>query len=573
MDRATFEALCWLELHFDPEARAEVGQAYAPYQPIDGVREGAWTPLLFLMVSRWARLLHHLRRIRPRSFLDVGGAEGFIAGLVQRVLGVPSVSLDLSTEAGCRAREFSGVPALGGEAHRLPFPDDAFDVILLCEVVEHLVHPIRSLLEAARVARRAVIVTSEAFVRSEEERQQAIRRRDAELFEPHMDRSILMPEDLEFVFDSWHVLASNQCAGIPEPMPQDRNGLQAALEELLASHGLEPPSHALFFLADRAEQHRYPDSEIAQDIAACLDRLRPVTRGRQRLSEDAALPRELEQRLVCPVSGELLARHGDRLVAGGSKRSYPIRCGVPSMLTEPGLGFDEPLEDRLLRQLRDRDRVARLLSVSKKLAFSLPEPVRDSVFFSGGTEAWRAGPGVTLATKEGGGILVSAEEDDPCLFSPRIDRPTRDVRGLTIEMSVQSPEPWEEVQVFYRTLLRPLWCEAASVSMRYETGRLQRIFLRFPPGARTLSERRRAPGDPRGSGAPCVALGDRPADHRSVSLTSLVRSRIMIFCQIFRDSPVVRFSISLTARSTVGSAKPSTWRLATLPISESISPQ
>ena len=46
-----------------------------------------------------------------------------------------------------------------GDAQALPFDDDAFDLVSLVEMLQLVADPDRALAEAARVARRAVIVT------------------------------------------------------------------------------------------------------------------------------------------------------------------------------------------------------------------------------------------------------------------------------------------------------------------------------------------------------------------------------------------------------------------------------
>ncbi len=481
MDRYTYETLRWLELHFDPEQRAALRQAYVPYQPIDGISENAWTPQTFLMASRWARLLYHLRHMNAGSFLDIGGAEGFIADLVRRRLGIPSVSLDLSTKAGQRAREFLGVPALGGESHQLPFHDGAFDVIYMGEVIEHLAHPVRSLLEAQRVAKRAVIITSEAFVRSEEDRAREIAERDEGAFEPHMDRTFLHPDDFRVAFAGWHLLITNQCASLPNPMPQNARDLQRAFEPRLTKHDLEEPAHAIFVLADRAEPNEAPGPEIANDIEFCLERVRPRTQPRHRFPVDAPVPSELTERMCCPVTHEPLKRAENSLVAHPSGRRYDARFGVPSMVTPLGEGFAQPLEALLAARAADPKAADSLLELDRRLSYEMPPSVKSDVLLANGPAGWRPGPGVQIEARDGGGVTIETNHQDPCLFSPRLDRRLSELRGVTVELCAWADADYEELQVFFWTLNRPLWCEAASNSMHFQTGgALHRMFLDLP---------------------------------------------------------------------------------------------
>src|SRR5207244_4036737 len=45
----------------------------------------------------------------------------------------------------------NGIEAVQGDAHRLPFPDASFDVVLCFETLEHVESPHRVILELARV--------------------------------------------------------------------------------------------------------------------------------------------------------------------------------------------------------------------------------------------------------------------------------------------------------------------------------------------------------------------------------------------------------------------------------------
>lgn len=100
---------------------------------------------------RYAPLLHRLADERG-SILEVGSGPDGIASYLRR----PCVGLEIN---------FHGVPSpylipVAGTATHLPFPDDAFDVVLIMDTLEH-VPPIlraRCVAEAARVARRMLII-------------------------------------------------------------------------------------------------------------------------------------------------------------------------------------------------------------------------------------------------------------------------------------------------------------------------------------------------------------------------------------------------------------------------------
>lgn len=100
---------------------------------------------------RYAPLLHRLRDERG-SILEVGSGPDGIASYLRR----PCVGLEIN---------FHGEPSpylvpVAGTATHLPFPDDAFDIVLIMDTLEHVPVPLRArcVEEAARVARRLLIV-------------------------------------------------------------------------------------------------------------------------------------------------------------------------------------------------------------------------------------------------------------------------------------------------------------------------------------------------------------------------------------------------------------------------------
>lgn len=88
--------------------------------------------------------------LRGRRVLDAGCGTGrATAALVAR--GADVVAVDLGQRLVARTRQRCACRPLVGTVLSLPFPGDAFDVVLSTEVIEHLPEPAAAVKEFARV--------------------------------------------------------------------------------------------------------------------------------------------------------------------------------------------------------------------------------------------------------------------------------------------------------------------------------------------------------------------------------------------------------------------------------------
>lgn len=156
MDEYTLKTKLWLDNRFRETDPAGI---YYAHQPIYGFRKGHCE---FGMVSRYIRTYHIMRaiqRLDVRSLLDVGAAEGYKAAVARELFRLEVTCTDLSEEACNRAREIYGIEAVPADIHELPFSDNAFDVTLCSETLEHVTDYRRAMRELLRVSKKAVIVT------------------------------------------------------------------------------------------------------------------------------------------------------------------------------------------------------------------------------------------------------------------------------------------------------------------------------------------------------------------------------------------------------------------------------
>ena len=95
-------------------------------------------------------LLQH--RPPPARVLEIGAGHGGFLRLA-RLAGYEAAGIEISPAAVAFARQAFDVDVRAGSLERLPFADDAFDVVASFDVLEHLADPERSLGEMRRVLR------------------------------------------------------------------------------------------------------------------------------------------------------------------------------------------------------------------------------------------------------------------------------------------------------------------------------------------------------------------------------------------------------------------------------------
>lgn len=109
-----------------------------------------------LVLGRRLRVLaSHLGSLMPTqgTVLDVGCGGGVISSLIMDSRsGLTIEGIDVLARPTC------AIPMQVYDGERYPYPDNSFDVVMFTDVLHHTPDPVALLEEAARVARRAILI-------------------------------------------------------------------------------------------------------------------------------------------------------------------------------------------------------------------------------------------------------------------------------------------------------------------------------------------------------------------------------------------------------------------------------
>lgn len=439
----------WLESRFQNRNADGVYQAH---MPIYGVGQGDCEGNHLGRLARILRLLREMDGLRFSSMLDVGGAEGYLPWVAKQIFGIDAISSDLSLQACLRARELFGLPSLSLECNKLPFPDKSLDVVVCSEVIEHVEHPVETILELQRVARVAVLLSTEELHHDRE----AI---DRYLFTrpgwPHMERNLFHADDMAACFPGASM--QPQCdqdppGGLPTAAFA-RQWLLANTTEQNLDDGCK--GVVLMWARDAASRvaRRHTDEELVDRLLASK-----IERGVR-----AAPPRfeALSSRLCDPDTKKpLVWRNGVGHADGCAQ--HPVVDGVPDFVL---LERSAPTRAELAVRLEAEEPARRDALLRLRDRLYLPERWANERFDFRDTED-RRGFWVNDQLRErgdGAGFSWQSTGADPWIVTPCIQRRLREVR---IEMRVHAPgHPAKHgiAQVFWKGPADDSFDEARSV--------------------------------------------------------------------------------------------------------------
>lgn len=156
MDDYTKKTRDWLEERF---RQVDENGIYYAHQPIYGFRKGHCDPGSLNRFIATYHIMKTLSHIEFNSLLDVGGAEGYTAFLIREIFHAKVKTSDLSLEACKRTKEIFNIDSQPADIHNLPYKDNAFDVVLCSETLEHVTDVRRATHELLRVCKKALVIT------------------------------------------------------------------------------------------------------------------------------------------------------------------------------------------------------------------------------------------------------------------------------------------------------------------------------------------------------------------------------------------------------------------------------
>lgn len=114
-----------------------------------------------LMRKFYDTLIQNIEPTKPQSILEVGGGEGHVSNIIHERIGPEKhVFTEYEEVAIDKAKElYPFLDMQQADIYDLPFSESSFDLVVCCEVLEHLAHPLKALEEMRRVAKNHIIIT------------------------------------------------------------------------------------------------------------------------------------------------------------------------------------------------------------------------------------------------------------------------------------------------------------------------------------------------------------------------------------------------------------------------------
>ncbi|PJA52775.1 class I SAM-dependent methyltransferase [Candidatus Roizmanbacteria bacterium CG_4_9_14_3_um_filter_36_11] len=110
----------------------------------------------WLIENFYKKLLRLVVNLQIETILDAGCGEGFtLYRFYKNKIGKQLLGIDFSSDAiNLGKKLFPFINFRKANAYSLPYKNNSFDLVVCCEVLEHLVYPEKALTEIIRVSRK-----------------------------------------------------------------------------------------------------------------------------------------------------------------------------------------------------------------------------------------------------------------------------------------------------------------------------------------------------------------------------------------------------------------------------------
>ncbi len=357
MDSYTATTLQWLDNRFDGDVRAGT---YHSHQPIYGFGKGNTEPGHLVRFVRTLKILGLISQFEFENAIDIGGGEGYLAGLIRDVFSAEVLTTDLSSAALVKAWELFGLQGVGIHAAQLPFADNSFDLVVCSEVLEHVEDAVSAIMELDRICRKYIVITTLEACVSRLERWLRVRLRD--FSHEHYEINWWHPTDFEQLLNGVQTSAQVYFGGRAGEPINEPELLKNQARQLLREMGIEKPFGAadtvgIIVWKDKSGFAKRARPFLLEPLIDPLfaGRIIPGEIDPNPLNINAALIKQLR----CPVClGEITRTDFDTLECRGCARSYIIKEGVPLMYPDGKRSLANPTRGMALRNLFRRENVA-----------------------------------------------------------------------------------------------------------------------------------------------------------------------------------------------------------------------
>lgn len=114
-----------------------------------------------MMKGFWDSLLQISRKIEIHNVLEAGCGEGEVSNFIKNAF--PNISLrafDIEETAIVEAKKrFPALDFSVESIYKIPYRENEFDLVIACEVLEHLIDPEKALSEISRVSNNYVLLS------------------------------------------------------------------------------------------------------------------------------------------------------------------------------------------------------------------------------------------------------------------------------------------------------------------------------------------------------------------------------------------------------------------------------